>query len=273
LLAYIGLEGTGHHLIQKLSSALAENVITSRTAPKLYRMLHTRFSKSIAGNAGEHVPSAIVTSLDVVAFEFDKFIDSSPLTSVFAFRDWSNPFEGRIFSGVDPTDLMELAEGSRHNVSVSLLILHRNFTKVIWSTALSRKFGSVAKKVNELQNSAIVLNSHLGGVPLCSWRTFDIGDYSKHKDDYNAGLAKYFHVNVSRVEFEMKNSEAKIGAAPHQSNHSKYDTLWTPEDLLYVKDAFQRSSTKHLWERLTESRYSLRTDYADVGCDCTWGDH
>eukprot|EP00545_Synedropsis_sp_CCMP1620_P001385 CAMPEP_0119028030 /NCGR_PEP_ID=MMETSP1176-20130426/38186_1 /TAXON_ID=265551 /ORGANISM="Synedropsis recta cf, Strain CCMP1620" /LENGTH=288 /DNA_ID=CAMNT_0006984081 /DNA_START=418 /DNA_END=1284 /DNA_ORIENTATION=+ len=264
LITYIGLEGTGHHLLQTLTRTFADTVITADT--RLYKILNTRFEKSTKG-----VPPAVNDfSLDSAANDLDRIIDISPKSNVFALAAWSNPFGNKIFSGVDPIDMVELTNRSRHNVTLSLMILHRNFTKIIWSTAKSRKFASVSQKVIELQNSAIVLNAQLGETPLCSWRTFDIDDFPKRPHDYHVAFAKFFRVNDSaRVESAFQKMESHF-VAP-KSSTSKYDTLWAPGELMYVADAFDRPSLQKLWAKLTESRYNLLTDFDQVGCSSdTW---
>lgn len=274
LITYIGVEGTGHHLIQRILKSLVDTVFTSGNPKhrKFFGMMSTRFQKSTSGSPGEHVSSQLVQSLDTAAAEMDLVIDGSPDSSTFAFADWSNPFSGLFFSGVDPIDLVELTNRSRHNVSLSVIVLHRNWTKIIWSTALSRKFGSVARKVNELKASATVINAQLASVPLCSWRTFDIEDYPRHQNEYDAAFAKFLHVDVSAVQSVFKSSMNKFvekDTIASGGEASKYDTLWTAEDLSYVHDAFDRSLVAPSWGRLTDSRYKLIAGFDDVGCKCS----
>lgn len=272
LITYIGVEGTGHNLLQRMVNSLADTVFTVRSATKLHKIMGTRFSKYGGGKGGSHVPTELITSLDNASLEMDSIIDDNPNSTTFAFADWSNPFSRLPYSGVDPIDMVELSQGSRHDVSLSMIILHRNWTKIIWSTALRRGFASVAGKVNELYTSAVVLNAQLGRIPLCSWRTFDIGNYEEHPDEYDSSLARVFLVDVSRVKAFMKDSRDRFvdnKLSKGGANISKYDTKWTADDLLYVRNAFERPMVTKLWGRLVEPQYSLLASFDEVNCNCT----
>merc|ERR1711862_43714 len=166
-----------------------------------------------------------------------------------------------------PIDLWEVTNRSSHHVTLNMIILHRNWTKVVHSTALVRKFGTVARKVNELKSSAIVLSAQLSKLPLCTWRTFDSDDYSTEQQEaFHEAFANYFQTSITRV-----NDVFEKHISPQ--NKTKYDTLWSPDDLLYVRDAFERHSVKHLWGLLTEHKYKLLTNFGEVGCELcrSWG--
>lgn len=277
LIAYIGVEGTGHHFVQGIFRSLAD-VIFSKKNPKtsaFFQMMQSRFSgwseipRPERTNGSRHVAPSLVQPIDEAAEAMDKVIeDSSNSSKVFAFADWSNPFSGRLFSGVDPTVLVELAEKSRHNVSLSVLVLHRNWTKIIWSTALRRNFGSsVAHRVIELKNAAMVLHAQLASVPLCSWRNFNMEDYPNHPEEYQQAFADYFHLSVNNVKHSFHSFRA-ANATVSNRTVSKYDTLWTKEDLAYVQDTFDGPLVASSMRRLTDPRHNLLAGFDKVGCHC-----
>ena len=273
LLTYVGLEGTGHHMIQSLMRLLAQQNI--RRTDSLWNDLNARFVRITEGDKGEHVglvqgTNQTLPSLDKLATELDDYVDSHPGAHTFGLSHWSNPFSGHLFSGIDPIDLVEITTRSKHDMKLNILVVHRNFTRVIWSTALNRGFASVGKKVTELQNSAIVLNAQLAHIPRCVWRKFDFSDYLSSPQEYQAALAKFFQiddVSVVARAFELAGASSKI------PDTTKYDTLWTPEDLQLIDDYFYRPSVQNLYHHLTDPRYEILTDYSKVGCpQCKWGD-
>lgn len=274
LLMYIGVEGTGHHLLQKLTGRLADTTFNTGKTPALMEIMRQRFSKGKPGKGGEHVTDRLGNAtIQRAAEEMDRIIDANSNSITFAFRDWSNPFSHNIFSGVDPIDLMDVARESRHDVALRLVIIHRNFTEVIWSTALSRKFESVTAKVNELYNAATVLNAQLGNIPLCYWRTFDFTKFKNHPQDYQKAFAQFFGKDLSIVQDVF----SQVMRDPHKQQESdgetvsKYDTLWEPQDLTFVRDTFERPHVVKLWERLMDERYDLLSSFDKVGCgECRW---
>ena len=269
LLMYIGVEGTGHHPMQSLTKLLADTVFNPQTANTLFRIMFKRFTKGMPNDV--HVNKGLVeASIANAAIEMDLVIDKYENSTTFAFADWSNPFSHKIFSGVDPLDLLDLSNQSRHNVRLSLIVINRNFTQIIWSTALRRKFDSVTAKVNEIYNAATVIDAQLAHVPLCNWRSFDFTDYKRHPHEYRQGFAKHFRKSMPVVEAAFE----KVMPTPDPNKTvvikpSKYDTLWTSEDLEYTRDTFERPLVVNLWERLAHPRYSLLSSFDKVGCDCS----
>jgi len=284
---YVGVEGTGHHPFQKMAMKIVDVPIRSG---EVKNIMGNRFVKGLPHlnkTSGAHRPAPNSSTydefrLDRAARALDEVVKNNPDATTFGFADWSNPFSHMILSGVDPIDLYELTQRSVYDMDLRVLVLHRNTTEIIWSTTMGRSFDTVTAKVNEIYTSLITLAAQLKALPVCTWRVFDMTKYKYHPDEYITQLAKFYGKSLSKTRSVVKSvlrdphagHTDKLKSSDNETKISKYDTLWEPQDLDFVRDTFDRPAVRPLFDTFENPQHWLLTmfDSEKNGCNhCpTW---